>query len=241
MTGPIDIVVFAPHPDDGEIGCGGLLALARRRGRSTAIVDMTAGEAGTRGSVAVRAAEAAEAAKVLDLTMRENLGLPDTGVGQASDHENKVVDCLKRLRPRIIAVPHPAERHPDHSAAGVLVERARQLAALGPQAHRTDLVLRYGVHAHFDPTLVLDTTSVWDQRMAAILCHASQVTQIGPDPDSPLSDGRFLDYIDARARYFGAMVGACYGEPYQSDRPLRLGALDALFEAPQTSRYRSGP
>lgn len=241
----VDLAVFAPHPDDAEIGCGGLLLLARAQGLRTAIVDLSAGEMGTRGTVQTRAAEAAAAARILETTHRICLDLPDTEIGQSSKHQDMIISCLRTLKPRVIAVPHAADRHPDHAATGALVERCRQLAAIGAKStgdpHRVDMLLRYGVHAHFDPTFVLDVTPVWERRMQAVRAFGSQ---FGTDPDqtdTPLSGGDFLEVIAARARYYGAMVGARHGEAYQADRPLKFGDLGFLHEPMATTHYRSAP
>lgn len=241
----VDLAIFAAHPDDAEIGCGGLLLLAHAQGLRTAIVNLTAGEMGTRGTVQTRAVEAAAAAKILKTKYTICLDFPDTEIGQSPRHEDPIISCLRSLKPRVIAVPHTQDRHPDHAASGALVERCRQLAAIGAKStgdpHRVDLLLRYGVHAHFNPTFVLDVTLVWEERMQAVRAYGSQFGTDADQADTPLSGGDFLEIISARARYFGAMVGARYGEAYQTDRPLRFGDVNFLHEPLATSTYRSAP
>lgn len=243
-TQPVDVVAFAPHPDDAEVGCGGLLLLAARRGLSTAIVDLTAGEMSTRGDRTIRTAERAEATRLLGLTHREQLGLPDTATGTDPSHMDAVVASLRRLRPRLALLPLP-DRHPDHRGTADLVKRALFLANVAKVGtgtpHRTDLVLQYLVHGTVSPTLVLDTSDVWATQRDAMAAYASQFDG-SADPNQPataLSGGDFLRAHEARAIHFGSLVGARFGEPYVADGPLRFADPLALFSDGPTSTYRA--
>lgn len=236
MTQPIDILALSPHPDDAEIGCAGLLLLAKRQGLGTAILDLTEGELATRGTPARRAAEKAQAAERLGLASRESLGLPDTAIGSAPAHVAALAAMLRRLRPRLLLVPWREDRHPDHTATARLAERAvfqAGLAKLGSGSpYRVGRLLHYPIHAPVVPDLVVDVTAVWAERKAVLEAYRSQFSAEGGGPPTPLSDGGFLELVEARARHYGATIGARYGEPYLSCGPLGVTGVESLLGGP---------
>ncbi|MEZ4323092.1 MAG: bacillithiol biosynthesis deacetylase BshB1 [Myxococcota bacterium] len=229
----IELVCFSPHPDDAELSCGGWLALAADRGQSVGIVDLSAGELATNGSVAVRAAEAAAAAGVLGLSHRENLGLPDGHLAVVEDQVRAVVEVLRRLRPALALAPWTHARHPDHAATGALLQRAVFHAGLAKYApelgspHRPRL-LHYPQRHEVRPDFVVDITAVVDRKRAAIAAHVSQV---GPGAatlvNQPVGHGAW----DVRDRYWGATIGVAYGEPYLLGTPVPLSDPLAHFAA----------
>jgi bacillithiol biosynthesis deacetylase BshB1 len=225
MSAPVDVLAFSPHPDDAEIGCGGLLLLSARQGLTTAIVDLTEGEKATRGTPAIRLAEKALAAQRLGVTQRIGLGLPDTRLGTAADHEAAIVDCLRALRPRLVLAPGRGDRHPDHVEAARLIERAAFFAGVqkvGSGApHRIERLLHYTIHQPVTPTLVVDVTAVWPDYRDVLAAYRSQfVSGSTGEAATALSDGGFLDVLEARGRHYGAMINVGYGEPYVSTAPL---------------------
>ena len=241
----IDLLAFSPHPDDAEIGCGGLLLLAARQGLRTAIVDLSEGEKSTRGTPSVRHSEKTAAAALLGLATRNSLGFPDTRIGTDPDHEADVVSCLRDLQPRLVLAPHFDDRHPDHEASARLIKRAvffSGVAKVGSGTpHRVERLLHYCIHKPFAPSLVFDVTAVWPEYTELIATYRSQFST--PDEDdgaaTPLSDGRFLHSLDVRGRHFGAMIHADYGEPYYSSAPLSFESPSALFRSGD-SRTRYG-
>ncbi len=236
MSEPIDVLAFSPHPDDAEIGCAGLLLLAARQGLRTAIVDLSEGERASRGTPAIRNQEKALAAERLGLAARQGLGLPDTRIGGAPEHEAALVDCLRRLRPRLVLAPPREDRHPDHAATARLVERAAFFAKVGTVGsgapHAIERLLHYAIHAPLLPSLVVDVTDVWPARRAVLEAYRSQFLPSGTDAATALSDGDFLELLEARARHYGAMIGARHGEPYLSPAPLAVATVASLLRPP---------
>lgn len=247
MTTPVDLLALSTHPDDVELACGGTLILAVRAGLKVAIADLTAGEAATRGTPAIRRAEAAEAARRLGIDWRTCLGLPDGQVGETPGQVEAIVDLLRSARPRILLAPYRQDRHPDHAAASRLAERAVFLARLANRGgegapHAVGRVLHYCGHHPFAPTVVVDVTAVWAQRMHALAAHASQFGPgVGADdgPQTALSGGAFLRFVEARAVCHGALVGAGYGEGFAMAGPVGLAGLDSLLGPGDTSAYRN--
>lgn len=236
----IDLLAIAPHPDDAEVGCGGALALASAAGRSVAICDLTAGELSTNGTPEERERESERAGELLGLSRRFGLGLPDLGVGADPAHRDAVVEVLRDLCPRVVLAPYPEDRHPDHAAAGRLVREAAFVAGVrragDGEPHRPRRVYHYLLHHPFEPTFVLDVSSVWERRMEAVAAYGSQFGRAGTE----IGDGGFLRLLDARGTHFGALVGVARGEPYLCEGPLRAGVLPELDDPTGDARgYRS--
>jgi len=229
----VDVLAVGAHPDDVEVGCGGVLALCTRAGMRVAIADLTRGELGTRGTPSLRADEARRAGEVLGVQLRVGLDLPDGGVGTDPEHREAVVGLLRDLRPRLVLAPyHLDDRHPDHAAAGRLVRDACFLAGLAQWGegipYRPARVHHYMLHAVFEPTFVVDVTPVWEQRTAAIAAFASQFAAAPGDRRTPIDGGGFLELLAARARVFGGMIGTARGEPFSCTGPLGLDRLPDL-------------
>jgi bacillithiol biosynthesis deacetylase BshB1 len=231
----IDLLAIAAHRDDVELVCGGTLAAAARLGRATAIVDLTQGETGTRGSAELRAEEAARAARVLGVRERHNLGLPDAGIENTPDTRRALAVLIRRLRPRIVIAPSLAGRHPDHRVAAQLVRDACFVAGLQKIApeepkHRPLKVvhaLTYREHAA-KPTFVVDISDAFETKLEAIRCYASQfegVTQAGevyPNGE-PLED-----IVRHQAAHYGSLIRTRYGEPFWTTETMRVDDITQL-------------
>jgi bacillithiol biosynthesis deacetylase BshB1 len=229
----LDVLALAAHPDDAEIGCGGTLIRSGNAGLSVGVVDLTAGERSTRGTPEIRAAERRRATDVLGVTTRIGLNLPDGGLDNSAAQRDAVVGVLRELRPSVVLAPYPRDRHPDHAAAGVLARDACFLAGVhryapGSAAHRPHALFHYLLHEPFAPSFVVDVTSVWARRTRAVAAYASQFGEDTGDESTALSGPRFLEVLDARAIWFGAMIGAERGEPFWSAGPLGLDQLPRL-------------
>jgi N-acetylglucosamine malate deacetylase 1 len=239
MTGefrPCDLVVFAPHPDDGELNCGGLLLMSARKGWRTAIVEMTRGEMGTRGTPEIRARECEAAAEVLGLTVRANLGLPDCGVRDDDDARRKVVGALRAMRPRVVVAPPPrSDHHADHLGTADVVHKSIYLSGIaryGPRvpAYRPRALVNYMGSRLERPAMVVDVTEVIEERRKAILCHASQIGPLAAgEPELRIAHPDFLKVIDARLRSFGWMIGVAYGEAYTVETAIPVADMVELF------------
>ena len=246
----VDVLAIGAHPDDVEIGCGGILALCARRGLRTGLLHLTCGEAGTRGSAEQRASEAAAAASALDAE-HEILDCGDGGLRTGSVEEDLVIRVLREARPRCVLLPPERDRHPDHERAHRLARAAcfysglvkrRDAAGLGP--HRPEIQLSYLLHRQLEPSLVVDVSDVIDRKVAALRCYTSQLTLPDAEAVAPqaaetwVSSSTFGHAVLARSRHFGAQIGVEHGEPLVSHGPLALLAVGDLFAA---FRNEAGP
>lgn len=226
----VDLLVIGPHPDDAEIGAGGLMARAAASGRRVGILDLTRGELGSRGTPTSRAEEAAAAAAILGVAVRENAALPDGAVADTPEQRATVITALRRLRPRVLLAPMAPDRHPDHSAAHTLVNAANFLAGLskiddGLAPHRADTVLYYHPYAQQEqmPALVQDISDTFETKLTALRAYRSQF--FNPEYSGQatyVSSEAFWDGITQRAAYWGARIGVRYGEPFYATSPLAL-------------------
>lgn len=223
------MVAVAPHPDDVELFCGGTMLVAAAQGLSTAIVDLSDGELSTNGDAEQRARERDEASRLMGLTARLALSLPDGGLGAEESHRGAVVGAIRELRPRVVLAPYGDNRHPDHEGAARLVRDACFLAGLRRYGHgiphRPVKVLRYMLHTPFVPAVVVDIGSVWERRCQLLRVYASQVTQRGDDEPTALNDGSFLAMLEARAVHYGSTAGVAFGEAFDIDGPVLVQNL----------------
>ncbi len=227
----VDLLAIFPHPDDAELTCGGTLLRSARQGHRVGILDLSAGEMASRGSVAERAAEARRAAEILQVSVRENLGLPDSGIVNTPETRLAVARILRRLRPRVVitTAPSPFGRHPDHRAAAELVRDACFVSGLrmlepGVEPHRPRKV----VHAityredYLKPTFVVDISDEMEQKLAAISAYMSQfggATQAG----EVYPNGEPLpDIIRHQAAHYGSLIRVRYGEPFHTTETVQV-------------------
>ncbi|MBW1815933.1 MAG: bacillithiol biosynthesis deacetylase BshB1 [Deltaproteobacteria bacterium] len=226
MANEVDILVFSPHPDDAELGCGGSLILAAESGRSVAIVDMTEGERSSRGEADKRKNEKKTATRLLGIAERVSLGLPDTEIGREQSHRLAVIGVIRTMRPRMVLAPYRRDRHPDHAAAGKLVKEAVFYSGVGTMGdgfpYRPERVFYYMIHEPFSPSFVMDITSVWDRKMKVIQAYGSQLQNKGIGVETAISRPEFMRAVEARSVCFGAMIGAAYGEPFLISGPVPL-------------------
>jgi bacillithiol biosynthesis deacetylase BshB1 len=241
----IDVLAVGAHPDDVEVGCGGVRALCSRAGMRVAIADLTAGELSTKGTPELRQREAACAAELLGVGTRVCVGLPDGSLGTDPAHREPVVGLLRDLRPRLVLAPYPVDdRHPDHAAAGRLVRDACFLGGVvrwgEGEPFRPARVHHYMLHTLFEPTFVVDVSSVWDQRMAAVGAYASQFGVPSDSPRTAIDGDGFLGLLAARSVVHGAMIGVGHGEPFHCEGPVGLDRLpDPASPPSEQPVYRS--
>lgn len=231
----VDILAIAAHRDDVELTCGGTLLVSARQGHRTAILDLTAGETGTRGSAELRRTEAEAAAQVLGVTVRCNLGLPDAGLVNTPETRARLAVEIRRLRPRIVIAPALAGRHPDHIVAGQLVRDACFVAGLARVApdvppHRPYKIL----HAiafredHVKPTFVVDVSEVFEEKMRAIQCYASQFDGAIQAGEVYPTGEPLYDVIRHQSAHYGSLIRARYGEPFHTTETMRVSDITAL-------------
>ena len=231
----VDLLAIAAHRDDVELTCAGTLIKAARQGHRTAVIDLTQGEMGTRGSAADRAAEASRAAEVMGLSARENLGLADAGLVNDPPTRERLARAIRRFRPRVVIAPAPTGRHPDHIVTAQLVRDACFVAGLAKVApevpkhrpHKIVHCLSYRQDAP-RPTFVVDVTEVFERKLEAVRCYDSQfdgVTQAG----EVYPNGEPLyDVVRHYAAYYGALIRRQYGEPFLTVETMEVDDIVAL-------------
>ena len=213
----VDLLVFAPHPDDLEIGLGGTIALHAALGMRVGLCDLTAGEMGSNGTPEERLAEAEAARQTLGAVWRENLRWPDRGIGKAPDHLEQAAAFIRRHQPRVVAVPYWRDRHPDHEAASAVLTEAvfnaglRRYRAEG-DAWRPDWICYYFINDAAPPSFLIDVTAHYDRKQQALECHASQFRPHGQSAATRLNTPLFRQLIESRDAQFGALAGVRWAE-----------------------------
>lgn len=218
----VDILAVFAHPDDLELTVGGTMLRMKGLGYRTGGLDVTRGEMGTRGTVEGRAKEAVEAAKILKLDIRENLGLADGHVFVDDQSRTVMVRAFRRLKPKVILTHQLDDPHPDHDHIARIVRESARLASMrnyDPEGGAEAIPVPKVAHNIFsrtvNPSFIVDISEFLADKMAAIRAHRSQFYD--PDsaePETRLTDKRFLDEIENRSRYFGSLIGAEAGEPF---------------------------
>ncbi|MET3115266.1 bacillithiol biosynthesis deacetylase BshB1 [Pedobacter sp. CG_S7] len=234
----LDLLVFAVHPDDAELGCSGTILKHIAAGKKVGIVDFTRGELGTRGTEMTREEEAADSAKVLGLHTRENLGFRDGFFKNDEAHQLEVVKMIRKYQPEIVLSNALHDRHPDHGRAGDLVYDACFLAGLpkivtvldgaDQTAHRPRLLLQYIQDRYIEPDIIIDITPFINTKIESIKAFKTQF--YNPDVDGQetyISSPEFFESIIGRAREYGKSIGATYGEGFTCRKLL---GVDDLFQ-----------
>ncbi len=218
----VDILAVFAHPDDAELTVGGTLLKMKHRGYRTGALDVTRGEMGTRGTVDVRAAEAIEAANILKLDLRENLGLPDGHVFVGDAERTAMVRVLRQLKPKVILTHQLGDPHPDHDHIAQLVRESARLASMknyNPETSGEKIPVPNVAHNIFswraESSFIVDISDFLEQKMEAIRAHKSQFFDPSSnEPETRLTSKHFLDDLENRSRYFGSLIGVAAGEPY---------------------------
>jgi bacillithiol biosynthesis deacetylase BshB1 len=235
----LDILAFGAHPDDVELGCSGTILKEVSLGKTVGIIDLTRGELGTRGSAEIRDQEAAAAAKILGVTVRENLEMRDGFFVNDEKHQLAVIKMLRKYQPEIVLCNAVDDRHIDHGKGSKLVSDACFLSGLTkieteingvPQkAWRPKLVYHYIQWKNSVPDFVVDITGFTDKKIASILAYSSQFYDPNSkEPESPISSKNFLESLNYRSRDLGRLVGVEYAEGFTVERYLAVNSLADL-------------
>lgn len=234
----LDILVFAVHPDDAELGCSGTILKHIALGKKVGIVDFTRGELGTRGTAETRDEEAAESARILGLHARENLRFKDGFFKNDEAHQLEVIKMVRKYQPEIILTNALHDRHPDHGRAGDLANDAIFLSGLikietklddgiAQAAWRPRLVLQYIQDRYIQPDIIIDITDFMEQKEQSIRAFKTQFdSPDNKEPQTYISSPEFLDSVTGRAREYGKQIGVKYGEGFTSRKLL---GVDNLF------------
>lgn len=232
----VDILAIFAHPDDVELTVGGTMLKLKHLGYRTGALDVTAGEMGTRGTVDGRAAEAEEAARILKLDVRENLGLPDGHVFVTDVERIKMVRAIRRLKPKLILTHQIDDPHPDHDHIAHLVRESARLSSMkrydeesGDEKIGVPAVAHNIFSRRVEASFIVDISEFLEQKMEAIKAHSSQFYDpSSTEPETRLTLKGFLDEIANRSRYFGSLIGTDAGEPFfvreslNIDDPVKL-------------------
>lgn len=231
----IDLLAIAPHPDDAELLSGGTLIRAKDAGHATAVIDLTAGELGSRGTPEVRKAESEAAARVLGLQVRRVLGLPDARIRNDEESRVRLVEALRELRPRVVILPYLDGRHPDHRVASTLGYDACYLAGLknypaSGSAHRPKKILyTMAYHEHtMKPSFVVDTSEVFDRKLEAIHCYRSQFDGVNALGELFPADVPLYDLVRIQDAHYGSLIRAAYGEPFYTRETMQVDDVVGL-------------
>jgi bacillithiol biosynthesis deacetylase BshB1 len=235
---PLDILAIAAHRDDVEQTCGGTLLKMAQRGRRTGILDLTQGEMGTRGSAEDRAREAAEAARILMVSWREALDLPDGRVENTWENRLKVARAIRQTRPRVVILPYWKGRHPDHYTASVLGYEACFLAGLakldigGLGPHRPFKIVYATLYYDVRPTFVVDITDQFEDRFQSLMAYKTQFSDQDAGKGIFPAEAEIRTRVEAMARYYGLLGGVTYAEPFLQKE---VGLVEDLTEIPVKS------
>jgi bacillithiol biosynthesis deacetylase BshB1 len=232
---PVDLLAIAAHRDDVELTCAGTLIAAADAGRRTGILDLTQGETGTRGSAALRGEEAARAARVMGVTERRNAGLPDAHLHNTEEARRAVVAALRHFRPRVVILPYPVGRHPDHRVASELARDACFLSGLSKydapgEPHRPHKIL-YALTYREDPvkpTFVVDISAQMARKMDAIRCYASQFDAAHSAGEIFPTGQDLYSLIETQGAHYGSLIRTRFGEPFFTHETMRVDDVVGL-------------
>lgn len=236
----LDILAFGAHPDDVELGCSGTISKEISLGKKVGIIDLTRGELGTRGSVEIRNNESETAAKILGISIRENLDMRDGFFLNDERHQLRIIEIIRKYKPEIVLCNAIDDRHIDHAKGSNLVSDSCFLSGLvkiataidGIQqaAWRPKLVYHYIQWKNIEPDFVVDITGFIDKKEASILAYGSQFyNPNSKEPETPIATKNFLESIHNRSREFGRLIGSEYAEGFTVERYLAVNSLGDLI------------
>ncbi len=240
MNSKVDILAFAAHPDDIELSCAGTLMKHISQGKTVAIVDLTQGELGSRGTIQTRYAEAAASSEILGIKHRVNLMMEDGFFEINQENKRKIIAQIRRFQPSIVLANAVRDRHPDHGRAGQLVSEACFLSGLmkvetewdgeTQVAHRPKAVYHYIQDYHIEPDFVVDVSDFYERKVDAIKAFKTQFFDPNSDaPETPISGKDFFEFIASRMMQYGRPIGVKYAEGFTKERYMGVNDLFDLI------------
>lgn len=235
----LDVLIFAAHPDDAELSMGGTIAKLTSNNFKVGIIDLTKGELGTRGSANKRMNEAKTASEILKITIRENLGFKDGAIKFSEKYLSIIISKIRKYKPKILFAPYFNDRHPDHIGTSQLIKEAMFYSGL-PKieskengkmqlAFRPNKIFYYMQTYEFEPIFIVDITETFETKMKAIYAYDSQFhNPDSKEPETFISNPRFINFIMSRARYYGFKIGKDFGEAFYSEELIELSINDLL-------------
>jgi len=235
----LDVLVFAAHPDDAELSMGGTIARFTSNRLNVGVVDLTRAELSTRGNIKTRALETSAATKILKLKVRENLGIKDGGVTISMDNLKKVVSVVRKYKPSIVFAPYFNDRHPDHIDVSTLIKRAffssglekfkTSLSSKAQTAYRPKKIFYYMQTYLFEPSFIVDISDYFHIKMKSVDAFKSQFhNPVLKKDETFISKPEFIDYVEARAKFYGFQIRKKYGEPFYCEENIEYDFSDLL-------------
>lgn len=232
----LDILVIAAHPDDAELACSGTIAAHIAKGHKVGIVDLTKGEMGTRGTPEIRIEESTEAARILGLSARENMGFKDIYFKDDEEHQHQLIRMIRKYQPEIVLANAVTDRHPDHGKGSSLASNAcfmsglrrieTELDGVQQAPWRPKYVYHYIQNNYIEPDFIFDITDYWDTKIASIMAFKSQFFDPNSaEPSSFISSPEFLPFIESRSREMGHRIMTKYGEGFTVERYIGVKDL----------------
>ncbi len=234
-TKQIDVLAFGAHPDDVELGCGGTLYKLKKLGYHTAIIDLTEGEVGSRGTVEQRYEESAKSSEILGLDFRTNMKLPDGNIELNQANKQKVIRQVRKYKPSIVFAPYHEDRHPDHTHTNQLVTEGCFYAGVRKilpeiQPHRPFRIIYYMAKYEFNPSFVVDISQEFDIKLQSLQAYQSQFyNPEWPEEQTFISSQWFMESVTFRARHFGWIAGVKYAEPFWIRETMAIDDPVPLF------------
>lgn len=223
-----DVLAFGPHPDDVEMGCGGLLIKLKKIGYKTGIIDLTRGELSSNGDIETRTRETRAASEVLGLDVRENLNLQDGNIINDIESRNRIIEMLRKYQPKMVLFPYYKDRHPDHENAHKLIKDSVFISGLiryqtSMDFFRPDIVLNYMLHFEFTPSFIVDIADELEKKVEAVTAYKSQFfSTVEKDVVTHISTKSFKDILHTRAKYFGLKINSSAGEAYFINSKIKI-------------------
>lgn len=236
----VDILAIGAHPDDVELGCSGTLTKLISQGKTVAVVDLTQGELGTRGTNVTRAEEAAEATKIMGYVNRENLRMKDGFLSNSEEYQMQIVKMIRKYQPEIVFSNSIDDRHPDHAKASKLVSDACFLSGLvkiettleneKQQAWRPKHIFNYIQWKHITPAFVVDVSDFMEKKIEACLAYKTQFYDPNSkEPMTPIASKDFLESLTYRAQDLGRLSGVAYAEGFTTEKLIAFKNFDGII------------
>lgn len=233
----LDVLIFSAHPDDAELGCGGTILKLVNSGKKAGIIELTQGELSTGGSVVLRQKEAQKASSILGIKIRHNIGLEDGNIQNTGADRLKLIKLIRLYKPELIFLPYHKDRHPDHIHASEIVKESAFYSGLSKirtvynkktqLSHRPAKLIYYMQTYTFEPSFITDISKEFEKKMKAINCYGSQFYSAKfKGARTFISDKKFIDFIEARAKFYGFMIGVKYGEPFYTEEKIKIEPLN---------------
>jgi N-acetylglucosamine malate deacetylase 1 len=237
----LDVIVFAAHPDDAELSMGGTIAKLTANELKVGIIDLTRGELSSRGTVESREKEAEQAASIMNITLRENLQLPDGGIERNNENLMQIVAIIRKYKPKIVFAPYFNDRHPDHIDTSLLIKEAVFASGLikivtrkndiQQEPYRPKKIFYYMQTYTFEPSFIVDISGFFSIKMEAIKSYSTQFFDpASNEPQTFISRPEFLNYIESRSVFYGFQVGKQYGEPFYCEEKIELDLVSMIKE-----------